>query len=205
MFIPLADADAAHPPTLQFKELEVGRDYVVVLTNTSGLVRYRLDDVVRVHGHLGAAPLVEFLHRAGRVASVAGEKLTENQLVAAVQATCRRLALPEFDFVAAPCWADPPYYRVSATHAEHPALAATLDAELALQNEEYDSRRKSNRLGPLRVRSVSLTSLTTMDARLAAARRSTTEQYKRPCLFPAPGQDDCALDLAQAPDAATAC
>ncbi|MBP7745620.1 MAG: GH3 auxin-responsive promoter family protein [Phycisphaerae bacterium] len=203
-FIPLADADAAHPPTLQFKELEVGRDYVVVLTNTSGLVRYRLDDVVRVHGHLGAAPLVEFLHRAGRVASVAGEKLTENQLVAAVQATCRRLALPEFDFVAAPCWADPPYYRVSATHAEHPALAATLDAELALQNEEYDSRRKSNRLGPLRVRSVSLTSLTTMDARLAAARRSTTEQYKRPCLFPAPGQDDRALDLAQAPDAATA-
>ena len=93
--------------------LSRGRDYVVVLSNTTGLLRYRLDDVVRVHGHLGQTPLIEFLHRAGRVASVAGEKLTENQAVAAVRDACAALDRPVLCFVLAPCWDEPPYYRLS--------------------------------------------------------------------------------------------
>jgi hypothetical protein len=62
-FIPAELADARMPPTLSVRALEVGRDYAVVLTNTSGLVRYRLGDVVRVRGWLHQAPLIEFDRR----------------------------------------------------------------------------------------------------------------------------------------------
>ncbi|MCK4343430.1 MAG: GH3 auxin-responsive promoter family protein [Phycisphaerae bacterium] len=192
-FIPAEQADEMHPETLSHRELEVGRDYAVVLTNTSGLVRYRLDDVVRVRGRLRQAPLVEFLYRAGRVASVAGEKLTEHQAVAAVKAACRDLGISEFDFVFAPRWDEPPYYRLSCAREASPALADAVDRTLAEQNEEYGSRRKSNRLGPLQIRSLPTDLINAMDRRLTAARQSTAEQYKRPCLFTSPDEADQTL------------
>ena len=97
-FIPAEQAASATPDALEPHELELGQKYIVVLTNLTGLIRYRLDDVVRVTGWLEQAPVIEFLYRAGRVASVAGEKLTENQLVAAVTMVRERLGLHEFDF-----------------------------------------------------------------------------------------------------------
>jgi hypothetical protein len=192
-FIPVDRAEDKAPPTLSPADLEPHQDYAVVVSNTTGLLRYRLNDVVRSHGRLGEAPLLEFLHRAGRVASVAGEKLTENQVVSAVQAACADLGLAEFDFVMAPRWADPPFYRLSCTVEPGPGLAEALDQRLAAQNEEYASRRKSCRLGALQVRQIKAGALAAMDRRLATQRQSTAEQYKRPCLFTSPGEDDRAL------------
>jgi hypothetical protein len=194
-FIPAAQAEAAAPPTLSPRALEVGHDYAVVLSNTSGLVRYRLGDVVRVRGWLHQAPLVEFLYRAGRTASIAGEKLTENQVVAAIKAARLTLRLPEFDFVLAPCWADPPYYRLTIPDLSSDHICGVVDHELCEQNEEYDSRRKSSRLGPLQIRTVPAETIRAMDQRLSIARQGSAEQYKRPCLFIAPGEDDRAMGL----------
>jgi len=189
-FIPVDEADAAEPTVLGAREVELGHEYVVVLTNTTGLVRYRLEDVVRVHGWLDQAPLVEFLHRAGRVASVAGEKLTEHQAVAAVRTACRTLGIPDFDFVLTPQWGDPPYYRLLCVREPVKALAPAVDAALAEQNEEYASRRKSNRLSPLVVSAIPPEALAQLDVQLMSRRRSTAEQYKRPCLLLKPGEDE---------------
>lgn len=198
-FIPAEESEVSSPRTLSARELTPGRDYVVVITNPAGLVRYRLDDVVRAHGWLQQAPLIEFLYRCGRVASVAGEKLTEHQVVAAVHAACQAQGMAEFDFVLAPQWDDPPFYRLSCTVPADSGLAATVDRALAEQNEEYASRRKSGRLGMLQIRTLSPDVIPAMDRRLAAARRSTAEQYKRPCLFTQPGDDDRALDTMSNP------
>jgi hypothetical protein len=194
-FIPAEQCEARTPATLWPWELDTGRDYAVVLTNTSGLVRYRLDDVVRVRGWVEQAPLLEFLYRAGRVASVAGEKLTENQAVEAVRAACRQLGLPELDFVLAPCWDDPPYYRLSCEGAPPVGLAQAVNDALGEQNEEYASRRKSLRLGALRVRVLPAGTIAAMNHQLLRDRGSTAEQYKRPCLFTQPGEDDRALGI----------
>ena len=194
-FIPAEHAEDTEPITVGPSEVEIGRDYAVVLTNTTGLLRYRLDDVVRVRGWLQQAPVVEFLYRCGRVASVAGEKLTENQVVAAVGATCRALRISEFDFLLAPCWGDPPFYRLSAPRAPNASLAATLDESLAQHNEEYASRRKSLRLGPLQMRTVPPDAISAMDRHLTTARRTAAEQYKRPCLMTSPGDDDRLLAM----------
>jgi len=195
-FIPVERWEEAEPETLPPRELEIGRDYAVVLSNTAGLIRYRLDDVVRVRGWVEQAPLVEFLYRAGRVASVAGEKLTENQVVAAVRAACHKVGLTELEFVMAPRWADPPRYRLTCSGASPAGLAEALDAALGEQNDEYRSRRKSLRLGPLQIRTVAAELIARMDRELLATRGSTAEQYKRPCLFTRPGEDDEALGLA---------
>jgi hypothetical protein len=180
-FIPIEQADTPEPRTLRPRELETGHEYVVVLSNTSGLVRQ--------------APLVEFLRRSGRVASVTGEKLTEDQVIAAVQAARTSLGMPELDFVIAPCWDDPPHYRLTCTGQPDQQFATAVDHALCQQNEEYDSRRKSGRLGMLRIRAASGEAIRAMDQRLAAARRAAPEQYKRVCLFVAPGDDDRALGL----------
>ncbi|MBU0637669.1 MAG: GH3 auxin-responsive promoter family protein [Planctomycetes bacterium] len=189
-FIPVEQCDAATPGTLTARELQVGQDYVVVLSNSAGLVRYRLDDVVRVRGWLEEAPVVEFLYRAGRVSSVAGEKLTENQVVTAVRSVCAEMNLPEFDYVLAPCWDEPPFYRLNCAMPVVDGLARSMDTALAAQNEEYASRRKSLRLGELQARSLPAGAIAAMDRRIMASRESSAEQYKRPCLLTRPGADN---------------
>ena len=182
-FIPLAQWDTPQPRTLLPDELETGQDYVVVLTNSAGLVRYRLDDVVRVRGWFDGTPILEFLHRAGRVASIAGEKLTENQVVAAVRAACVKMGCCDFDFVMAPRWSDPPFYCVFCPESVPVGAAAEIDAALCVENEEYASRRKSLRLGSLKLKSVPQTAFQRLDMQLQSARGLHNEQYKRPCLF----------------------
>jgi hypothetical protein len=194
-FIPVDEGASPNPRTIDIEDMDAGCDYAVVLTNTAGLVRYRLDDVIRVHGRLGGVPVVEFKYRFGRIASIAGEKLTEAQLVDAVCDTCHRLQAAQFDFVCAPCWADPPFYRLSASSVVPGSFGAALDAALCRQNEEYASRRHSGRLGELQVRTVPGDTFVSMDQRQMALRRSSLEQYKRLCLLPNPGEDDQALGL----------
>ena len=70
---------------------------------------------------------------------------------------------------------------------------------LCQQNEEYESRRKSNRLGALQIRTIASDAIPAMDRRLAATRRAATEQYKRPCLLTQPGEDDSSLAPAPGP------
>ncbi len=188
-FIPIEDADAAAPPTVGYEDVAVGSDYVVVLTNSSGLVRYRLDDVVRIRGRIDGAPVIEFLHRAGRVSSITGEKLTESQVIAAVRSVARACRLPEFDFVLAPCWGDPPSYRLTACRNLPADVIAQIDAALGEQNEEYASRRKSFRLGELRAQTAGPSAFRAFDQTLTATRRSAAEQFKRPCLLTEVGAD----------------
>jgi hypothetical protein len=182
-FLPAERWDDSNANTLAASQLEIDRDYSVVLTNAAGLVRYRLDDVVRVRGRLGNTPMVEFLHRAGRVSSVAGEKLTEHQVVEAVRKAARQAGIGTFDFVMAPRWSDPPFYQVAIAGEVGQGLPAAIDIALREQNDEYASRRNSLRLEALQVVKVQPGVFAKMDAQLQAKRGSTAEQYKRPCLL----------------------
>lgn len=194
-FLALDEYDDPQAKTLLPRELQVGRDYVVVLSNSSGLTRYRLDDVVRMQGRLRAAPMLEFRHRAGRVASVTGEKLTEDQVVSAIYAARQGLGLSDFDFVLAPEWGDPPSYRLSLERCVPAEFASAVDQNLSDQNQEYASRRKSLRLGMLQLRPLPQGCLSRMDADVTVSRGGRPEQFKRQFLFTSPGEDDEALGI----------
>lgn len=126
-------------------ELEVGKSYRVIVTTHGGLYRYDLGDVVRVERMHFAMPVLSFLHRAGRVYSFTGEKLTELQVTQAVRAAAdlQRIALTSF--TAVPVWNLPPRYDLFA-ESEATLDAGLLDAQLRAVNIEYASKRDSGRL-----------------------------------------------------------
>ncbi len=191
-FIPQAAYGQPEPPTLLAHELEPGREYFVVLTTSSGLYRYDLGDLVRVVGHEGQAPLLEFLGKGSHICSLAGEKLTEHQVVLAMQSVCGQLACRLDTFVLAPRWGRPPGYVLNL---EPPAgqaatwlgdLAGALDQALCQVNIEYRSRRLSDRLAALTVNPLPAGFLAELDRERAARYRRSNEQYKHQYLYSRP-------------------
>lgn len=70
-FLP-ADDENAQPRTLS--ELDIGEKYELIVTNFSGLYRYRLGDVVEVSGFCGQSPVIRVCGRKNQAINVAGEK-----------------------------------------------------------------------------------------------------------------------------------
>lgn len=68
---------------LLIDELETGGRYEVVISQKSGLLRYRLGDMVEVTGRAGNTPCFHFCERSRNVSDLVGEKLN-GQFVAGV-------------------------------------------------------------------------------------------------------------------------
>ena len=83
-FVPAESDDMSR--TLNINELEVGKEYELVVTNLSGFYRYRMYDVVRVLGFKGKSPLVRFVYRKNQVVNLVGEKTNAVALANAVKA-----------------------------------------------------------------------------------------------------------------------
>lgn len=91
-FIPTEDESRI----LCLDELEVGKEYEIIITTQSGLYRYRCGDVIKVVDYLGECPYIQFAYRKGQLLNLAGEKTTEAHMQAAVdriaeEAGCRIL------------------------------------------------------------------------------------------------------------------
>jgi hypothetical protein len=148
-FVPAGDGAAAARGAWQ---LDRGADYRVLVTTHGGLYRYDLGDVVRVEGRHLEMPVLSFLHRAGRVHSFTGEKLTETQVTLAVGAAAERCGVTLAGFTAIPTWDVPPRYQVRAEATGAPSwlhlrqLVHHIEAELQAANIEYASKRESGRL-----------------------------------------------------------
>ena len=80
-FIPVEEPNRV----LSLDELEVGSEYEVVITNLSGLYRYRIRDIVKVLGYRNQCPYVQFARREGQLLNLTGEKTTEAHVSAVVR------------------------------------------------------------------------------------------------------------------------
>ncbi|GAA0689151.1 GH3 auxin-responsive promoter family protein [Streptomyces malaysiensis subsp. malaysiensis] len=166
-FVPCPESDDGSPltpdeETLSFAELSTGGTYRLVMSQANGLYRYDVGDVYRVAGWVGELPRLEFAGRGGSVSSFTGEKLTEQDFFAAVHR-----ALPAGDgmsppvFSAVPVWDTPPYYVLTVEWPRPLQAMGTAEfarrAEAALcdVNSEYEDKRRTGRLRPLRVRALS--------------------------------------------------
>lgn len=153
-FIPEDQAEKSDPQTILPEEAEVGKKYVVVLSNQAGLYRYNIGDVVRVARFSGRTPVTEFLHRTGNTCSLTGEKLTEDQVSGAVGALAEKHGLDIVSFTATPAPDGFPRYvlllelRKTVPVETLEAARAAFDRELDKRNIEYGSKRSSERLGP---------------------------------------------------------
>jgi hypothetical protein len=163
------------------------------MTTSAGFYRYDIGDRVRVRGYLGEAPIVEFLHRGAHVSSVTGEKLTEWQVTSAFDRTCQAAQIEVTEFVLAPVWDDPPYYRlhVDRDFPNRNQFTDDMDQELSRINVEYGSKRSSGRLGPIIVNRLPDEFFAQLDRELRERRGTSNEQYKHQYLYTKPGDDAC--------------
>ncbi len=154
-FVPVQDWDSGQRDTVLLHELDQGQDYHVLVTTRSGLVRYHMNDVLRVTGKVGATPTLAFVRKGRGVTNITGEKLAEDQVNQAVARLLAEAGLrtPFYVFVADAATAGYTAY-IETGLASRPAFAALaepLDQALRKLNIEYDSKRGSGRLKPLRV------------------------------------------------------
>ena len=62
---------------LTLNQLEVGKQYEILITTQAGLYRYHLKDVVEVKAFRNKTPLISFVYRKGQYFNIAGEKFSE--------------------------------------------------------------------------------------------------------------------------------
>lgn len=96
-FLPV-DAEDDFSKIVTMDQLEVGKEYEIIVTNLSGFYRYRMRDAVRITGWYEKLPVMEFLSRIDQTVSVMGEKTTEVALRAAAERTAEQLGFEMIDF-----------------------------------------------------------------------------------------------------------
>ena len=185
-FIPAEQREDPNPPALRTHQVEVGREYFLVITNFAGLWRYDIDDRVRVVDRYGRSPVFEFLSRGRHTANLTGEKITEYQVVEAMGRAARQTGLSVDCFLLQPVFAPTPYYQLrveAADDADVNRLAGPLDRALVEMNVEYRSKRTSGRLGAIRTVLLEPGALRQAEQAKIHARRGRSEQYKHQYLL----------------------
>ena len=146
--------DSGDRRAVTVERIELGREYYVITTTDSGLYRYFINDLVEVTGRFHATPTIQFVRKGRGVTSITGEKLYENQVIEAVQATGDELG-QSTDFLLMLADPEESRYRLvieldlDRTAAEQ--WGRTVERVLGEQNLEYAQKRKSGRLRPLKV------------------------------------------------------
>jgi len=140
---------------LRADQVEPGKRYFVYVTTLGGLYRYDMNDIVEVVAYHHKTPMIRFVQKGKGIVSFTGEKLSEAQVLAAVEEAFRPVE-GKYDFISAvgEMNGDKPHYAFLAEFDRTPApaqlqkIAQAVDDSLCAQNAEYASKRKSFRLDP---------------------------------------------------------
>lgn len=151
-FLPVEDGAeraSADAKPLLIDQLEVGKDYELVISNFSGLYRYKMEDVVHVTGMYNNTPRIELLYRQNLSMNVANEKTTTQMVDAAATATAEKCGV---GFKGYSFYGDystkPPRYcmltepQVMPDEETRQKMIDTLDEELKEANEKYFKYRR---------------------------------------------------------------
>lgn len=133
-------------------ELSEGEMYYLFVTTPDGLYRYNMNDIIAVAGRINATPTLAFVQKGKGVTNITGEKIYESQIIQAVDTACG--TMPRF-FVALADEAHAQYVLyLEPSQPGVPAdetLSDAIDAGLRSLSVEYEAKRASARLKPLRL------------------------------------------------------
>ncbi|XP_057964834.1 probable indole-3-acetic acid-amido synthetase GH3.1 [Malania oleifera] len=79
------------PKLVDLVDVEVGKEYELVITTYAGLYRYRVGDILRVTGFHNSAPQFHFVRRKNVLLSIDSDKTDESELQRAVENASRLL------------------------------------------------------------------------------------------------------------------
>ncbi len=189
-FIPEDEKDSSNPTVLLPHELVEGRNYFILFTTSYGLYRYDIHDVVRCTGFFNKTPMLQFLNKGSYFSNLTGEKISEYQITGSMAEILRELDHTLNIYSIAPVWSDEqPFYGLFVESGDVPGtdvanrLASLLENKLRKINIEYDSKRESLRLGPIKPFILKPGTWQTWDRERLKKTGGTLEQYKHPCLI----------------------
>ncbi|MGB7293319.1 MAG: GH3 auxin-responsive promoter family protein [Thermodesulfobacteriota bacterium] len=167
-FVERDDWQNTNPNFLTLDQISEGRQYYILVTTPGGLYRYFINDIIEVTGTYNKTPMIKFVQKGKGVTNITGEKLYECQLNQAIEAIKNEHNL-DIDFFI--MIADPEALQY-ALYIEHaPVSAIDIESEVEKKlfklNIEYEGKRKSKRLKPLR---------------LMFLKPGTGEAYKKACV-----------------------
>ena len=151
-FIPEDEIQEENPTVLGAHELEVGKSYYILLTTSSGLYRYDINDVIQVQGFHHKTPVIAFMRKGRDMVNITGEKLHINQVLDATRAAAETMdfgwqqlqIIPNVDASRYDFLLEPMSNEASDT--EMSEFLAEFDRHLMLLNMEYEQKRRSHRL-----------------------------------------------------------
>jgi hypothetical protein len=153
-FISEDDIDAERPAVRLAHELEEGERYYILMTTSSGLYRYDINDIVEVRGFYQRAPRLAFVRKGRDMVSLTGEKLHSRQVGQAAELAGCELGLVDLQVQLIPDHDKVRYDLLveceGGIGGAEQEFAAAFDRHLAEINIEYAQKRRSRRLGPPR-------------------------------------------------------
>ncbi len=132
-FLPLGEEDPSKTCTIS--EVEIGKDYEIIITTQSGLYRYRTRDAVRFVKMYNSLPTMEYLYRIDLSINLDGEKTYEADLKTAMDAVAEDLGFEYVNFCVYPdADVSPPRYRFFIECSRRPKTKLKV-VSVRLQNE----------------------------------------------------------------------
>ena len=151
--VPLIDEvyfefEAEDKTIVSLDQVEEGTVYSLIISQQSGLLRYRMGDRVRVNGWVEKTPLIAFLGKDEHCSDIVGEKLSATF----VEETLTKLGLSSGVRGIIPQKGEQPYYLLLMDHCtqDEKGLAEALDSAFR-SSHHYDLARRLSQLGPVQV------------------------------------------------------
>ena len=152
-FVAKEDWESNSPKFLLLNEIDAGKDYYIFVTTASGLYRYDINDVVRATDGVGNCPGLRFVRKGKGMTNITGEKISEDQAIAAVSYGLKSAGCITETFLVL-AEEDASTYRIfveSSQNISVDLLSEKIEGELRKRNAEYDDKRASGRLNPVEV------------------------------------------------------
>lgn len=148
-FIPSEDFDSEHPKTLDLSEVEVGKNYAVVITTNAGLWRYKIGDTIKF---TSTDPFRFVISgRTKHFINAFGEELIVENAEKGIAKACEETQALVDDFTAAPRYIGDGQkgcheWIIEFKHppADMDQFKKVLDESLRAINTDYDAKRTKN-------------------------------------------------------------
>ncbi len=153
-FIKKEDIHEENPKIYKASELQEGQQYYIIVTTPGGLYRYNMNDIIRIDGFYNEFPMVTFIQKGSGVTSLTGEKLHEEQVIISVNEVQEELDMKTNFYIAFADFESSSYHLYVEFEKDYNMslledFCEKVDLKLKEYNEEYKSKRDSDRLKPL--------------------------------------------------------
>lgn len=193
-FIPVDKCEEDQPETLFIDQTKRDQMYELVITNASGLYRYRFGDVIRIVGFHNTCPVIEFQYRMGQFLNLRGEKTSESAFYQALCEALQKSGINLIDYCCAESImvdennnakkgsSDPCYHVFLELEAgeDLKQVQVPLDNQLCNMSYVYSSFRKKGSIGPMKIYLVKPGTFTDLRAFMIENTTGSPNQYKVP-------------------------